>query len=76
MKPHACPRCSYLLVDTVCTHCGWVLPDPWLLLRLLDGARNHVQDPALRAEIQAIVPPKPRDWPEDLPRFGGVWGDE
>ena len=71
MSEIPCPRCHYLLFmdGQVCTHCHWVMPSPWLLLALLDRARNHVQDASLRAEIAHVVPPKPRDWPEWMPRF-------
>ena len=36
------------------------------LIRLLDKARNWVQDPELRAEIRRIVPPQPRDGSENV----------
>lgn len=64
-----CPICAERLRMNVCIICGWCVPSPWLLLSLLDGARNHVTDPVLRAEIQALVPPRPRTWPEGLPRL-------
>jgi len=72
MNEVPCPRCHYLLIPEayLCTHCFWVMPSPMRLLSLLDLARNHVQDAELRAEITRIVPPKPRDWPEWMPRFG------
>lgn len=77
--PNPCPVCFGGLSDEVllpsgrripprCFRCGWVMPSPWRLLRLLDAARNHVTDPGLRAEIQDVIPPQPRTWPPEVLR--------
>ena len=45
------------------------------LLTLLDRARNHIQDPELRAEIEAVAPCKPRWWPEGEVYPSGHWNE-